>query len=90
MAARWLLDGVPLHPTSTATTLRVRQGKQLITDGPFAEAREQLRGYALIEATDLDDAIEIAAGFLQDSTLVTIEIRPVVDLTPKQLGRTQS
>jgi hypothetical protein len=73
------LDGAPLHPTSTATTIRVHDGKQLITDGPFAEAREQLGGYALIEAANLDEAIEITRGFLQDSDIATIEIRPVVE-----------
>ena len=75
-----LLDGAPLHPTSTATTLRVRDGRQVITDGPFAEAREQLGGYTLIEAADLDEAIEIARGFLGDSTRAAIEVRPVVEL----------
>jgi len=76
-----LLDGAPLHPTSTATTVRVNAGKRLVTDGPYAETREQLGGYTLIEATDLDDAIEIAAGFLGDDSWVTIEVRPVVDLS---------
>ena len=76
-----LLDGAPLHPTSTATTVRVHAGKRLVTDGPFAEAREQLGGYTLIEAQDLDDAIEIAAGFLGDDSWVSIEVRPVVDLS---------
>src|SRR6266699_5053447 len=50
----------PLHPTSMATSIRVRDGKRLITDGPFAETREQLGGYYLIEARDLDEAIGIA------------------------------
>jgi hypothetical protein len=76
-----LLDGAPLHPTSMATTVRVREGKRLVTDGPFAEAREQLGGYTLIEAKDLDEAIEIAAGFMGDGSWATIEVRPVVDLT---------
>jgi hypothetical protein len=80
LASGKLLDGAPLHPTSTATTLRARQGKQVITDGPFADAREQLGGYTLVEAANLDEAIEIAAGFLQDSERVAIEVRPVVDL----------
>jgi hypothetical protein len=75
-----LLDGAPLHPTSTATTLRVKSGKRLVTDGPYAETREQLGGYTLIEAKDLDEAIEIAAGFLADSEIPTIEVRPVVEL----------
>jgi hypothetical protein len=83
VAAGKIIDGAPLHPTSTATTLRMREGKRLMTDGPFAETREQLGGYTLIEATDLDDAIAIASGFLGTSTMVSIEVRPVVvfDLT---------
>jgi hypothetical protein len=79
LASGKLLDGAPLHPTSTATTLRVKGGKRLVTDGPYAETREQLGGYTLIEAQDLDEAIEIAAGFLGDSDLATIEVRPVVE-----------
>jgi hypothetical protein len=75
-----LLGGAPLHPTSTATTVRVHDGKRLVTDGPFAETREQIGGYTLIEAKDLDEAIDIAAGFLGDGSWVTIEVRPVVDL----------
>ena len=51
----------PLHPTSTATSVRVRDGKRFVTDGPFAETREQLGGYFLIDAKDLDEAIAIAA-----------------------------
>ena len=79
-AAGKILDGAPLHPTSTATTLRVKQGKRLVTDGPFAETREQLGGYTLIEAANLDEAIDIAAGFFGDGdSMATIEVRPVVD-----------
>ena len=81
VAEQKVLDGAPLHPTSTATTLRPRAGKPLITDGPFAEAREQLGGYTLIEAADLDEAIAIAAGFMTDSTLASIEVRPVVEFS---------
>jgi hypothetical protein len=62
----------------------VSEGKRLVTDGPFADAREQLGGYTLIEAADLDEAIEIAAGFLGDSDLPTIEVRPVVDYKLKK------
>src|SRR5213593_4816332 len=54
------LDAAPLHPTATATSIRIRDGKRLITDGPFAETREQLGGYYLIEAGNLDEAIGIA------------------------------
>ena len=75
-----LLDGAPLHPTTTATTLRYRNGKRLMTDGPFAETREQLGGYTLVDAKDLDEAIEMAAGFLGDTEYVTLEVRPVVEL----------
>ena len=76
--ANKLLAGGPLHPTTTATTLRNRDGKRLITDGPFAETREQLGGYTIVEADDLDDAIAIASGFLRDSTLASIEVRPIL------------
>jgi hypothetical protein len=81
LSAGKILDGAPLHPTSTATTVRVKQGKRLVTDGPFAEAREQLGGYTLIEAANLDEAIDIAAGFFagEDTGMATIEVRPVVD-----------
>ena len=74
------LGGAPLHPTSTAATVRLRDGKRLVTDGPFAETREQLGGYTLIDAKDLDEAIGIAAGFLGTRSPSTIEIRPVVEL----------
>jgi hypothetical protein len=78
---RKLLDGAPLQPTTTATTLRFRDGKRLTTDGPFAETREQLGGYSIIEAADLDEALEIAWGFLGTSDQkVSIEVRPIVDL----------
>ena len=70
----------PLQPTSTATSIRIRDDKCLITDGPFAETREQLGGYFLIDATDLDAAIGIAAR-IPMARRGTIEIRPVVELT---------
>jgi hypothetical protein len=75
-----VLDGAPLAATSTATTVRQKNGKRLVTDGPFAETREQLGGYTLIDAENLDEAIEIAAGFLGDVDFVTIEVRPIVEL----------
>jgi hypothetical protein len=69
------LGGNPLHPTSTATTVRVRDGKRLLTDGPFAETREHLGGYMLIDVENLDAAIAIAArGPL--ARVGTIEVRP--------------
>src|SRR5882724_10426314 len=64
VASGKLLGGAPLHPTATATTVQVHAGKRLVTDGPYAETREQLGGYTLIEASSLDEAIDIAAGFL--------------------------
>ncbi len=68
-----------LHPTSAATSVRVRNGKRLVTDGPFAETREQLGGYYLIEAKDLDEAITIAERIPSArSPLGVIEVRPVV------------
>jgi len=75
-----LLAGAPLHPTSTAATVRVRGGKPVVTDGPFAETREQLGGYSLIEAKDLDEAIGIASGFLGTSSPSSIEVRPIIEL----------
>lgn len=82
IASKKLIDGAPLHATTTATTLRFREGKRLITDGPFAETREQLGGYTIIEADNLDDAIAIASGFLMPSRLQTsLELRPIVALS---------
>lgn len=69
----------PLLPVATATSVRVREGKSLVTDGPFAETREQLGGYFLIEAPDLDAAIGIAAR-IPAARKGTIEIRPVMEL----------
>src|SRR5713226_10039600 len=71
------LAAAPLHPVSTATSVRVRDGKRLVTDGPFAETREQLGGYFIVEATDLDEAIGIAER-IPVATVGTIEIRPVM------------
>lgn len=70
------LAGDPLEPTATATSVRVRQGKTLTTDGPFAETREQLGSYYLVEAKDLDEAIALAAR-IPSARLGTIEVRPV-------------
>ena len=68
-----------LHPVSTATSLRVRNGKRLVTDGPFAETHELLAGYFLIDAKDLDEAIAIAAR-LPSARVGTVEIRPVLEI----------
>jgi hypothetical protein len=69
----------PLHPTSMATSVRVRDGKRLVTDGPFAETREQLGGYFLIDAKDLDAAIGIAAR-IPMARKGTVEVRPVIEI----------
>ena len=73
------LAASPLHPTSAATSVRVREGGRLVTDGPFAETREQLGGYYLVDAQDLDEAISIATR-IPAARLGTIEIRPVIEL----------
>jgi hypothetical protein len=71
-----LRAGDALQPTSTATTVRVREGKTLQTDGPFAETKEQLGGYYLIEAADLDEAVKIAAR-IPGAKHGSVEVRPV-------------
>ena len=76
-----LVGGEALQPTSMATTVRVRNGKTLTTDGPFAETKEQLGGYYLVEAKDLDEAIRLAAG-IPGARTGSIEVRPIMP-TPK-------
>jgi len=73
------LAAAPLHPVATATSVRVREGKRLVTDGPFAETREQLGGYFLVDAQDLDEAIDIA-GRIPGARKGTVEIRPVLEI----------
>jgi hypothetical protein len=73
------LATAPLQPVATATTVQVRDGKRLVTDGPFAETREQLGGYYLIDAKDLDEAISIAAR-VPGARKGTVEIRPVLEI----------
>jgi len=73
------LDASPLHPIATATSVRVRDGKRLVTDGPFAETREQLGGYYVVDAKDLDEAIDIAER-IPPARFGTIEIRPVMEI----------
>ncbi|HEX3094289.1 MAG TPA: YciI family protein [Candidatus Angelobacter sp.] len=70
------LGGHELHPTSSATTVRVRNGKKAVTDGPFAETKEHLGGYFLVEANDLDEALAMAAR-IPTATAGSIEVRPV-------------
>jgi hypothetical protein len=71
-----LVTGVPLQPTPSATTVRVRAGETLVTDGPFAETKEQLASFFLVECTDLDEALELAAR-VPSAALGAVEIRPV-------------
>jgi hypothetical protein len=73
------LAAAPLHPTSTATSVRIRDGKRIVTDGPFAETHEQLGGYYLIDTPTLDEAIAIA-GRISGARTGTVEVRPVADL----------
>jgi hypothetical protein len=73
------LSANPLQPVTTATTVRLREGKRHVTDGPFAETREQLGGYFLVDAKDLDDAIGIAAR-IPAARWGTVEIRPIVEI----------
>jgi hypothetical protein len=70
----------PLQPVSTATTVRVRDGKSMITDGPFAETKEQLGGFYLIEAADLEEAIRLTEK-MPPARIASIEIRPLKDFT---------
>ena len=71
-----LLAASPLHPVETATTVRVREGKTSTTDGPFAETKEQLGGFLLIDVPDLNDAIRIAAQF-PAAHIGSVEVRPM-------------
>ena len=80
------LAASPLHPVSTATSIQVRDGKRIVTDGPFAETREQLGGYFLIDAHDLDEAIDIA-GQIPGAKKGTVEIRPVIELSGIPVGK---
>lgn len=73
------LAASPLQPVSTATSVRVRNDKRLVTDGPFAEVREQLGGYYLVDAKNLDEAINIASR-IPAARKGTVEIRPVTEL----------
>ena len=70
----------PVHPAATATLVRVRDGRSLVTDGPFIETREQMAGYFLIEAKDRDEAVAIAAK-VSGARIGTVEVRPVREIT---------
>ena len=78
-AAGQYLASAPLHLTTTASSVRVRAGKQLVTDGPFAETREQLGGYFLIDAKDKDEAVAIAAR-IPMARRGTVEVRQVMEI----------
>ncbi len=73
------LDAAPLHPTSETSCVRVRDGRRLVTDGPFAETREQIGGYFLVDARDLDEAIDIASK-IPGARIGTVEVRPVTEV----------
>jgi len=79
-AKRQFLGCAPLYPTATATTVRVQDNRPVVTDGPYAETREQLGGFFLIEAADLDEAIRIASE-IPAGRWGTVEIRPVVHVS---------
>ena len=74
-----LIGGAPLQPTSTARTVRVRKGKTLVTDGPFAETKEQLAGTYILNCKNMDEAIELATT-IPDAMYGSIEIRPVLEM----------
>jgi hypothetical protein len=73
------MDAAPLHPASAATSVRVRGGKRLVTDGPFAETREVLGGFYLIDVENLDEAIRIAERH-PGARVGTVEVRPVLEI----------
>ncbi len=74
------LHASPVHPAATAAIVRVREGKPIVTDGPFIETREQMAGYFLIEAKDRDEAVAIAAK-VPGARIGTVEVRPVREIT---------
>ena len=83
-----MVGGNALHPVATATSVRIRDGKPLITDGPFAETKEQLAGFYLLDARDLNEAIQLASK-IPPARLGTIEIRPVRELDSSKDERDQ-
>ncbi|WP_039915140.1 YciI family protein [Cellvibrio mixtus] len=83
-----MIGGNALHPSTTATSLRIRDGKPLITDGPFAETKEQLAGFYLLDARDLNEAIQLASK-IPPARIGTIEIRPIRELDSTKDERIQ-
>ena len=73
-----MVAGDPLQRTTTATTVRVRDGETLVTDGPFAETKEQLAGYYIVQARDADEALELASG-IPTARTGSIEVRPIME-----------
>ena len=76
---RQYVSAIPLHPVATATSVRVRNEKRLVTDGPFAETREQLGGFFIIDVKNLDEALAVAAR-IPGARKGTVEVRPVIEL----------
>ncbi len=74
------LSASPLHPAATAVIVRVREGQSFVTDGPFVETREQLAGYFLVNAKDLDEAVRIATR-VPGARIGTVEVRPLIEIT---------
>ncbi len=87
-AKRQFVAASPLHPVAMATSVRLRDGKQFVTDGPFAETTEQLGGYYVIDVENLDDAIAIASR-LPPASKGAVEIRPIVELSNLPPGPAQ-
>ena len=81
--------GEALQPTVTATTVRVRNGKVSTTDGPFAETKEQLGGFYLIEAKDLNDALQVASR-IPSARLGSVEVRPIMDFSQEEAKHAQA
>jgi hypothetical protein len=79
-AAGKFIASAPLRSVTTASSVRVRDGKRFVTDGPFAETREQLGGYYLIDADSLDEAVDVA-GRIPGAKIGTVEVRPIVELS---------
>lgn len=74
------LSALPLHPAATAVIVRVRDGQSFVTDGPFIETREQIAGYFLIDARDLNEAVSIATR-VPGARIGTVEVRPLIEIT---------
>lgn len=82
-ASGFYQGGEPLEPTRTATTVRIKGGKPVMTDGPFAETKEQLAGYTILEAKNLDEALAFVAGHPLTLAGFSIEVRPIRSGPPK-------